>query len=573
MAVTPNTRIRLLKSPIELDNLNQLTFANEEAQRNYFLSLPHIEIDNCTYQRKDDIIRFPAHIDSILEYNYVMYQNSNYTNKWFYAFIDDMTYYSDNTTYIKISTDCFQTWQFNLNVKRSFVVREHTNNDTVGINTVPEGFETGTMILTNFTPITFLRDSVETGADVPNKVVVVVGATIDLSNPSFYPNYGTNYQGLYSGVTYFAFPSDNVEYLNNCLNAVADSSNTSLEDIVSIFMVPTDLIGGPNLVMDSDYLVSKGRVICHKITSLDIDYFRTITYTVPKPTSIDGYTPINKKLLTGEFNIMNITNYQGINQTYRYEFFNGDECLFKMRGALKPECSIYMYPNNYLHNNFDSEYRDGVYSIYAPSIPICNWNSDQYTAWLAGSIAKRGTSYVTGVGKAVIGAGLVGAAIASGGTSLAVEAPLMAELGFTATGVGMLGAGLTASGIGSIASTAAESFDHGKDATANNGSLAGADCNYINSKIFGAYQYCVRNEYARKIDRIFSVIGYKTNEMKIPNVTGRRNWNYVKTQAVAIQADIPQNDLQVIKQMFNNGVTFWHNPATFLDYSQNNDII
>ena len=87
MAVTPNTRIRLLKSPIELDNLNQLTFANKEAQTNYFLSLPHIEIDNCTYQRKDDIIRFPAHIDTLLEYNYVMYQNTNYTNKWFYIIV------------------------------------------------------------------------------------------------------------------------------------------------------------------------------------------------------------------------------------------------------------------------------------------------------------------------------------------------------------------------------------------------------------------------------------------------------------------------------------------------------
>ena len=25
-----------------------------------------------------------------------------------------------------------------------------------------------------------------------------------------------------------------------------------------------------------------------------------------------------------------------------------------------------------------------------------------------------------------------------------------------------------------------------------------------------------------------------------------------------------------IKDMFNNGVTFWHKPSTFLDYSQNN---
>ena len=106
MAITPNTTLYLLKSPIELDNLNQLTFATKEAQTNYFSSLPKLVGERFTYQRKDGIIRYPAHIDTLYEYNYVMYQNSNYTNKWFYAFIDRMEYSSDNMTNIYIYTDC-----------------------------------------------------------------------------------------------------------------------------------------------------------------------------------------------------------------------------------------------------------------------------------------------------------------------------------------------------------------------------------------------------------------------------------------------------------------------------------
>ena len=58
MVVTPNSRIRLLKSPIELDNKNQLTFSSEQNQRNYFLGLPYLEYDNCSYQRKDGVIRY-----------------------------------------------------------------------------------------------------------------------------------------------------------------------------------------------------------------------------------------------------------------------------------------------------------------------------------------------------------------------------------------------------------------------------------------------------------------------------------------------------------------------------------
>ena len=143
-----------------------------------------------------------------------------------------------------------------------------------------------------------------------------------------------------------------------------------------------------------------------------------------------------------------------------------------------------------------------------------------------------------------------------------------------ATGAGSLvGAGMLAGGVGSLANLSAEVADHSKDSMANHGSTTSADINYSTSMVFGAYQYCITEEYARKLDGVFNVIGYRTNRVKVPNVTGRRNWNYVQTQAVAILGTIPQEDLQKIKDMFNNGVTFWHNPATFLDYSQNNDII
>ena len=66
MAVTPNTDLYLLQCPIELDERNQINFRSAEAQFNYFYNLPKLEADNFTYQRKDNVIRFPAHIDSLL---------------------------------------------------------------------------------------------------------------------------------------------------------------------------------------------------------------------------------------------------------------------------------------------------------------------------------------------------------------------------------------------------------------------------------------------------------------------------------------------------------------------------
>ena len=125
--IAPNTNITLLKVPLELSNKNQLTFTNKQAQFNYFNSLPKIEEDKCTYQRKDNIIRFPSLIDNIIEYNYVMYQNESYSNKWFFAFITNMRYINDNLTEISITTDVFQTWQFDFIFKQSFIEREMIN--------------------------------------------------------------------------------------------------------------------------------------------------------------------------------------------------------------------------------------------------------------------------------------------------------------------------------------------------------------------------------------------------------------------------------------------------------------
>ena len=90
---------------------------------------------------------------------------------------------------------------------------------------------------------------------------------------------------------------------------------------------------------------------------------------------------------------------------------------------------------------------------------------------------------------------------------------------------------------------------------------------------FFFYGMSIKKQYAKIIDDYFSAYGYKINDVKIPNITGRTNWNYVKTINCNILGDIPQEDLQTLKDMFNSGITFWHNASTFLDYSQSNSII
>ena len=113
-AITPSTNLYLLKNTNNLSKQNQLTFANATAQFNYFSGLTNLYVDNFTYQRKDYVIRYPACIDDILDYNYVMYQNNSYGDKWFYAYIKNMRYVNDNMTEITIETDVYQTFMFDI---------------------------------------------------------------------------------------------------------------------------------------------------------------------------------------------------------------------------------------------------------------------------------------------------------------------------------------------------------------------------------------------------------------------------------------------------------------------------
>ena len=74
---------------------------------------------------------------------------------------------------------------------------------------------------------------------------------------------------------------------------------------------------------------------------------------------------------------------------------------------------------------------------------------------------------------------------------------------------------------------------------------------------FSFYKMSIKQEYAKIIDDFFSMYGYKVNEVKIPNVTGRTNWNYVKTIDANILGDIPQEDM-VISDPIQQGDTVIH---------------
>ena len=107
----------------------------------------------------------------------------------------------------------------------------------------------------------------------------------------------------------------------------------------------------------------------------------------------------------------------------------------------------------------------------------------------------------------------------------------------------------------------------------DNASLSSSNSTLLGYNLFDKNiftRYSIKADACARIDKYFDMYGYTINELKAINITSRSNWNYIKTQGANLLGDIPQIDLQAIKEMFDSGITFWHNPTTFLDYSQTN---
>ena len=87
------------------------------------------------------------------------------------------------------------------------------------------------------------------------------------------------------------------------------------------------------------------------------------------------------------------------------------------------------------------------------------------------------------------------------------------------------------------------------------------------------YRMKICCEFEELLADTFAMTGYTVKRMKLPNLKTRARYNYVKTIGANIVGSFDQNDLSLIKQIFDNGITFWHyNTINFkpFDYSLEN---
>lgn len=360
MWIAPNTDIKIL-SNCPLDNTYEHTikFTDSYNQQLYFSSLAKFELDEYSYQRHNKgSIKVAVKMESLFDCNYIMFKNSSFENKWFYAFITGINYINNESSEIIYEIDVLQTWAFDYSLQKCFVEREHSSTDVIGENTIPEGLELGQYMYADL------------GIDERfSEFNIVVAATFDTTLQAA---TGGLYGGVYSGICYNVFT--NVSAVNSFLTNVTTENKSG--GIVSIFMIP-------------------------KTFSYPATDIRPTAYTktvAKKHDNLGGYVPNNKKLFTYPFNLLYVSDNMGRTANYRYEFFApASNCQFHLEGVMSCSPEIQLVPLNYsgVEENINER-------LVITDFPQCAYNIDTFAAWLAQNKASLTVGGISeGIGAAI----------------------------------------------------------------------------------------------------------------------------------------------------------------------------
>lgn len=531
---TPTTNLRLLSTPLESDYSNTLWFPNVAAQTAYFTGKIVKTFDDFNYIKKDNTIVVAEEIDKLYNCNYIMYKNSNFTTRWFYAFINRMEWASNSSTRLYVSTDVIQTWFFDITYYQSYVDRCHSSTDVVGDNIVPEDFTTGDAG----------GYQVAGSSDVTPDGIAVF-ATTTYAGES---RTGSVNSGIYSGAQNLSdFHVDNPG-----VGTLLDSyvKNGTATAVIRLQQYPYVLKNAPLRISFSKH-----------------------------PTSINGYTPKNKKLLSAAFITCFMSMY-GQECKFSPAFITGNSVSIKLSADLTSG-TISSFVENYSSNDIST------IALFAV-IPESGWAYNQYknnynlhSASNAIYVQRQQNVRAGNTAQAVVGS--IGAIAGMAGSIIDTINPVTLATGRAGTAIQKVSG--SASSLISNATNAAIQFSGIDDITQDltaiaenynapaTGNSAASNGYIATGKTKFTYGYKVPPaDLVERYDKYLSVYGYKQSVYRNIDLHARTKWTFIKTNGLNASGNFPDEDMQIIKQAFDKGIFFWDYTATFGNFDQSNSI-
>ena len=620
MWVEPNGNVRILTGvPINKDYENTLYFATRSAQETYFISKTKVIpatltapsrtllFPKVTYQRLErNYMKLEINAELLYDCNYLMYQNTAFGNKWFYAFITGVDYVANQVTRISYEIDVIQTWLLDCTINPSFVVRKHFSQDSRYASRIPEGLDTGEYQVSELT----MTPSVDSTFGNTIYVMAVTrlpwgsGTAQDQAYNSF-----KRVRGAGSGLYYLCFPITDSVYDNGVLvpnagilgvNAVIDnyrawdSLGVSVEDIVMIFEAPKTCFLSENepVVTVSSALggiSSLFRTDGYMYNPLNVNPntdMQTVNTSYVLPTSVGSYTPRNKKLLQYPYNFVYVYDSKGSNAVYNSEDFNlvwdsqSQTYVAPTTGTLQiqyagnADTAMRLVPLNYKgvaknHNE----------AMVFKGFPQCSWNNDLFKAWFAqnggvvGSVVRGFSGIDTeGLSENISKFGKVESVAGSRPYTMPVGEDgkrhrLYGEPSYSdVRNTDLLTKNLSDVG-SSIMGELGNLYKHSKMPSQACGNFNTDLAYYDGVHSFKFLNMHIREDYARRLDYFFDMYGYACNNVEAVDYSSRPHWNYIKTAGLNIEASIPEDDAEAIIRIFSNGIRFWKYPAEVGHYT------
>lgn len=573
---TPDTVVKLLKNvPLDSTYTDTRWFTSAGAQQAFFNGKVKKTYTGLTYQRVNNSVaqprgpltcRVPDIADNLYDCNYMMFQNSFYGSKWFYAFVKQVNYINPNNTEIVYEIDYLQTFMMEIEIKPSYVVREHASSveDKPFANLTPEPI-TVTNWIDDLGDSSRYRWDLSLTGDVGDKIIVAVIPN-DLISSILVGFKSAMFSGIFSGAKYKVFTS--ASEVDAFIDQLAGLN--AADAIVSVFMAP-----GAPAESDAPTYVSVN-------TGIDT------TKEVFSNAKGKQYKIKNKKLLNGQFTRIMAMSDTGEQQIYYPENLYGGDIL-KGRVAIiyGPEFEMFFRPDYILPS---TNLSSANYGLGFTQNLQCTWNGNGVLGKTIRNCVIGGAALLIG-GAAIGAAGAAGAIAGSaGGTGLAVQGTsAIAGIGDAmAVQGGMMGAGRAIAGAaqsnaGRAALMSYNIADNVPQIRRFVNMLAGGERNqkYTSGSSTATFamgmhgfdfrRQCADLDTLEKIDTFFDMFGYAVNKVKIPNTQTRQCWNYVQLDTPCIVGSVPVQGMNRIKQAFSDGIRLWHVDEVG-DYSKDNPI-
>lgn len=486
--------------PFTRDYKHTILFSDQAAQYQYIASKAIVSLDHLTPAKIGEPIRVPQSQQQLSIYNYLILSNASTWNAppfYWYCFITDLEYVNPQCTLVKYEVDVLQTWLFHIQLGQCIIEREHVTDDIIGKHTLDEGI-----------PVT---QYICNAGKRMNLVTSDIGVRVITAGVDGTPIYSTS-DRVFSGVRYefFKLPDDYdalVTYINNYRNTP--------NEVVGLQMFPYSFLN----------------------ENKDASVRKNIEYTIP--VTIDGYTPRNNKLFCYPYNTLFVDNSQGESQTYKFEDWNGATPYFVMACNLFSggDIVVKLTPGRG-YGGFDLG-ANVAQTLTMSGFPQCAWASDSFYAYMAQNINTMTGGMVKDF-LHVLPSMFMGAATGDYFPALAAA--------------GQWARSSSDRVVDYITMTQQAEIQPDKV----HGSF-GANVDWTTAYMdFYFYQRTIKAEEARKIDDYFTKYGYKTMRLATPNLHTRQRFNYIKTVDAIIGGNIGTTDRELIKKIFDNGITFWH---------------